>query len=314
VVKPAIIVHGGAGTIQPYVWERFRQHAHQVAVAGQRLLDEGASALDAVVAAVRLMEDDVTFNAGAGSALNADGVVECDAFVMTGALESGAVAGVVGVRNPVELARTVMEKTHHLLVVGKGAERLGQEHGAEFCDPAEMITERRLARWQQMHEQGRSFSDDPEREATDDPPEGAKADEGDTVGACALDCHGHMAVANSSGGIVMKMPGRAGDVPVIGSGGYCGPAGAVACTGHGEPVMRVCMAKYAYDLLAGGMPVAAVARRAVKYLVDTVNGRAGLILMDPQGNRAWATSTAHIGVGVPECVPDDVGGSMPAPG
>lgn len=313
-VKPVIIVHGGAGSIQPYIWERFRQHAHQVAVVGQHLLNEGASALDAVIAAVKLMEDDVTFNAGTGSALNADGVVECDAFVMTSALGSGAVASVQGVRNPVELARTVMEKTHHLLVVGGGAERLGREHDLELVDPAAMITVRRLARWQEMHEQGRSFDDDPEREATDDPPDNTEADEGDTVGACTLDCHGHMAVANSSGGIVMKMPGRVGDVPVIGSGGYCGPAGGVACTGHGEPVMRLCLAKYAYDLLAGGMPASAAVKQAVKHLVDTVNGRAGLIMMDSQGNRAWATSTAHIGVGVPECVPDDVSGSMPAPG
>jgi len=147
-------------------------------------------------------------------------------------------------------------------------------------------------------------------EAHDDPhPED---NGGDTVGACAIDAQGHLAAASSTGGIMLKLPGRAGDTPVIGSGGYCGPAGAISCTGHGESVMRVCLAKHAYDLMAAGTDAAEAAMKSVEHLVDTVKGIAGLVVVDRWGNRGWATSTERIAVGVPEREIDAREGNLPA--
>lgn len=307
--KPVIIVHGGAGSIQPYIWEEFRAGSHSAAQAGQQVLDTGGHALDAAIAAVRYMEDDIAFNAGTGSALNRLGSVECDALVMTDDLRCGAVAGISGVRNPIDLARIVLEQTPHVLIVGEGAIRLASQNGLELCDPAEMIVERRLARFQQMIESKAEFEFDPEKDATDDVIPHSTSD---TVGACALDSRGRLAVASSTGGMALKLPGRAGDTPIIGGGSYCGPAGAVTCTGHGEAAMRTCLAKYAYDLLAQGVDAQDAADRAVSHLVDTIDGRAGLILLDTAGNRAWATSTRRISVGIPEDMPESNHGFLPA--
>ena len=120
-----------------------------------------------------------------------------------------------------------------------------------------------------------------------------------------------LAVTSTTGGMIMKLPGRAGDVPVIGGGSYCGPAGAVTCSGHGEPVVRVCLAKYAYDLLELGADAGEAAERAVDHLVDITGGMAGLIVLDTRGGRGWATSTKHISVGVPDGQPDDRCGYLP---
>jgi beta-aspartyl-peptidase (threonine type) len=307
--NPVIIVHGGAGSIQPHIWQEFCAGTHAAALAGQQVLDAGGTALDAAIAAVRCMEDDIAFNAGTGSALNRMGDVECDALVMTDDRHCGAVAGVSGVLNPIELARFVLEQTPHVLIVGTGAVQLARLSGLQMCDPSSMIVERRLARYQQMIQTKADFEFDPEKDATDDViPDSVS----DTVGACALDSRGHLAVASSTGGMALKLPGRAGDTPIIGGGSYCGPAGAVTCTGHGEAAMRVCLAKYAYDLLDQGLSAQDAVARAVRHLVDTIDGRAGLILMDRGGNRAWATSTRRISVGVPESMPEENKGFLPA--
>jgi len=305
--RPTIIVHGGAGSIQPYIWQEFREGSHAAAQAGQRVLDGGGSALDAAIAAVRHMEDDIAFNAGTGSALNREGTVECDALVMTDDRQCGAVAGVLGVRNPIDLARVVLEQTPHLLIVGEGAVRLAKLHRLQLCDPAEMIVKRRLERYMQMIQTKADFEFDPEKDATDDVIPDSTSD---TVGACALDYNGNLAVASSTGGMALKLPGRAGDTPIIGGGSYCGPAGAVTCTGHGEAAMRVCLAKHAYDLLERGLDAGEAAQRAVDHLVQAVDGRAGLILLDRAGNRAWATSTRRISVGLVDGMPEDNHGQL----
>lgn len=307
--KPTIIVHGGAGSIQPHIWQEFRIGSYAAAKLGQLVLDQGGTALDAAIEATRYMEDAEAFNAGIGSALNRDGIVECDALVMTDKRECGAIAGVVGVRNPIDLARIVLEQTPHLLIVGEGAMRLARDYGVELCDPEEMIIERRLARYRQMLAEKADFEFDPEKDATDDI---IHSETSDTVGACALDQQGHLAVASSTGGIMLKMPGRAGDTPVIGSGSYCGPAGAASCTGHGEAAMRVCLAKHAYDLMELGANAAEAVERAVDYMVKAIDGRAGLIAIDGAGNRAWATSTRRISIGVPETMPESNTGFLPA--
>jgi beta-aspartyl-peptidase (threonine type) len=253
------------------------------------------------------MEDVNAFIAGTGSALNREGTVECDALVMTDDRQCGAVAGVLGVRNPIDLARVVLEQTPHLLIVGEGAVRLAKLHRLQLCDPADMIVKRRLERYKQMIQTKADFEFDPEKDATDDVIPDSTSD---TVGACALDRNGNLAVASSTGGMALKLPGRAGDTPIIGGGSYCGPAGAATCTGHGEAAMRVCLAKHAYDLLDRGVDVGEAARRSVEHLVEAVDGRAGLILLDRAGNRAWATSTRRISIGLVDGMPEDNHGHL----
>jgi beta-aspartyl-peptidase (threonine type) len=313
VPKPTIIVHGGAGAIQPAVWREYKRNSQLAAQHGQALLDTGAHALDAAIAATVFMEDNHTFNAGTGSCLNRDGVVECDAFVMRDDRTTGAVASVSGVRNPVRLARIVLEQTPHNLVVGAGALLLAQMHGIELCDPQEMVIPRRRLRWEELKARGMTFEQEinPE-EAHDDPVAGGGEDGSDTVGACALDGEGHLAVASSTGGIMMKMPGRVGDCPIVGAGNYCGPAGAAACTGHGEAAMRVCLAKYVYDLLELGASAAEAAERGIDHAVNAVNGFTGVVVADARGNRGWCTSTHRIAVGVPELIIDANAGGIPA--
>lgn len=315
VQKPTIIVHGGAGAIQPLVWAEYKQGAREAAARGQALLDAGGGALDAAIAATLFMEDHHTFNAGTGSCLNRDGVVECDALVMCDDLRTGAVASVTGVRNPVLLARAVLEHTAHNLVVGAGALALARQHGIPLCDPAEMAIPRRRLRWEELQAQGMTFEQEinPE-EAHDDPvlPHGASDETSDTVGACALDAEGRFAVASSTGGIMMKLPGRVGDCPIVGAGNYCGPAGAVACTGHGEAAMRVCLAKYVYDLLELGAGAPEATQRGIDHAVAAVGGFVGVIAIDRGGNRGWCTSTNRIAVGVAEQLCDANAGELPA--
>ena len=312
--KPCIIVHGGAGSILPDIWREYVSGSHLAAKAGQAVLNAGGTALDAAIAATIHMENDIAFNAGRGSALNLHGEVENDSLVMTDDYRCGAVAGVKGIVNPVLLARVVMEHTPHHLIVGNGAESLARQHGLATCDPAEMIVDRRRESYLAARQRALSFGDNPElslKLKNGDPP-GSDDEASDTVGAAAFDVNGNLAVASSTGGIQLKLPGRAGDTPVIGGGSYCGPAGAVTCTGHGESAMRVCLAKYAYDLLTKGMIAAEAARRAVDYLVETVQGRSGLVVVDAHGNRGWATSTDRITIGVVESLIEENYGDIEA--
>lgn len=297
--QPRIIVHGGAGTIPPDQRQAYARGTAQAAQTGQALLERGASALEAAVAAVVAMEDDPAFNAGTGSALTSSGLPQCDALVMLDDYRCGAAAGVYGVRNPVLLARAVMEHTPHCLLCGHGAEDFADEQGIARCEPQSQIVPRRLDTWRRLKEHGDSFSGDPEM---DDPLALAALESEDlrgTVGACTLDNAGRLAVASSTGGIMLKLPGRVGDTPLPGAGSFCGPAGAVTCTGHGEAAMRVCLAKYCYDLLESGQPVLAAARQAVDYCHSRTSGRLGLIAINARGERAYCTCTRNIAVGVP---------------
>ena len=307
--QPTIIVHGGAGSINDNIWREFLQEAQFAAQAGQAVLNSGGSALQAAVKAVLYMEDHELFNAGVGSNLNRDGGIECDALVMTDAFGLGAVGGVSGVRNPVLLARSVMEHTPHHLLVGDGAVQFARGQGLELIDPASMVVERRRASWERMRKRNQTYAADPELDTVKTPSAPQKVQGGDTVGACALDSAGRLAVASSTGGITLKLPGRAGDTPVAGAGSYCGPAGAATCTGHGESVMRVCLAKYAYDALERGATAQEAADAAVDYLVKLVDGSAGLIVLDCLGSRAWNTSTRRIAVGLPEMLAGESRGS-----
>jgi L-asparaginase / beta-aspartyl-peptidase len=312
-MQPVIIVHGGAGWIRDEIWPEYQSGTRAAARAGQTMLDAGHSALDAVVAAVIELENNATFNAGYGSSLTTAGLPECDAFVMTDELLSGAVGSVSGVRNPVLLARIVLEHTPHELMVGAGALELAKTHGVELCDPQELIVARRYEQWQELKAKDASFERNFVLESAEEPIKASAEftpEQADTVGACAIDVHGRIAVASSTGGIMLKLPGRLGDTPVIGSGSYCGPAGAVTATGHGEACMRICLAKYVYDELERGASAIEAARAGVAHMVERVDGRAGVIVLDREGRRAWSTSTSRIAAAVPEVVIDSAEGEL----
>jgi beta-aspartyl-peptidase (threonine type) len=276
-VKPAIIVHGGAGDIEDERRDRCVAGCEAAAQAGWARLQAGASALDAVEAAVRALEDDPEFNAGYGAVLTRAATVEVDACVMTGARAIGAVGGVPWLRHPVTLARRVLEDGEHILLVGEGALLFAREHGIEAESPDTLVTPRARNRFER-HE-----GETKKRMRT-----------GDTVGACAIDGDGRVAAATSTGGIPWKRPGRVGDTPLPGAGTWAEDGvGAASATGHGESIIRALMTRFAIDRLrevAGGD---GAARAAVAELVR-VGGAGGVILVAADGSVAHHTSTARM--------------------
>lgn len=283
----AIIVHGGAWSI-PDVEVAPHQHGCRLAAAaGWQVLEQGGSAFDAVTAAITLLEDDPTFDAGTGSVLNVEGFVELDAALMDGrTLRYGAVAGLRRVRNPILLARSLLEHAPTMLV-GEGAERFARSQGFALIDGSELIVARELERWQAARDQpaynvAANFA----------PPSGPL---GDTVGAIALDADGRLVVGNSTGGVQHKPVGRVGDTPLIGCGLYADDqAGACACTGLGETITRAVLARHTVDLLGHGLAAPEAARRAVAYLGERVGGLGGCIVLDPAGNVGLAFNTPRM--------------------
>lgn len=270
---PALIVHGGAGA-DPGGREELRGGMRDAVAAGWRALAEGGTALDGVEAAVRSLEDHPRFNAGRGSALTAAGTVETDASIMEGdRLRNGAVAAVSGVRNPITLARRILDAGRHSLFAGPGAFARAQALGVPLCDPAELVTEqqrRRLAALQ-----------------------------AGTVGAVALDRLGTIAAATSTGGISGKLPGRVGDSALIGCGTYAeSTLGGVSCTGDGEAIIRVTLARRALEILKSVGDPGQACEVALSVLVEEGGGQGGLILMDWRGRVGWACSTTLMPVGL----------------
>jgi beta-aspartyl-peptidase (threonine type) len=264
---PALIVHGGAGA-DPSQAGEFREGVRAAVLAGWSVLAQQGRALDAVEAAVRVLEDDPRFNAGRGSVLTSAGTVEMDASIMEGdRLECGAVAAVSRVANPITLARHVLEERRHVLLAGEGAHAFAEAVGVPACDPASLITERQRARL------------------------GLRAK--GTVGAVALDRHGTVAAATSTGGMVGKRPGRVGDSALIGCGTYADSTlGGVSCTGSGEAIIRVVLARRALDYLKEADDPDYAAKVAVDLLVEEGRGEGGLILVDWRGRVGHAQSTA----------------------
>lgn len=270
---PALIVHGGAGA-DPGGREELRAGMRDAVAAGWRTLLEGGTALDAVEAAVRRLEDHPRFNAGRGSVLTTSGTVETDASIMEGdRLENGAVAAVSGVRNPITLARRILEDGRHSLFVGPGALARARALGVPLCDPGELVTEhqrRRLAALQ-----------------------------AGTVGAVALDRRGTIAAATSTGGTPGKPPGRVGDTALIGCGTYAeSTLGGVSCTGDGEAIIRVTLARRALEILKIVGEPGHACEVALSVLVEEGRGQGSLILVDWRGRLGWARSTALMPVGL----------------
>jgi L-asparaginase / beta-aspartyl-peptidase len=282
--KHALVIHGGAGTISPdqmtpQIERELRAGLQRSLDAGQIILRKGGSSLDAVTAAVRVLEDDPLFNAGRGSVFTSAGTHEMDAAIMDGrTLRAGTVGAVARVRNPIDLARAVMEKSPHVMLAGKGAEDFARALGLEMGDDKYFYTEQR---WQALQRVRAARS-----EALSD------VDRHGTVGAVALDEAGNLAAATSTGGNTNKQPGRIGDSPIIGAGTYAkNTTCAVSATGDGEFFMRAVAAHNLSALMEyRGMSLAEAAR-SVLDKVAALGGTGGLIAVDRDVNIASPFNT-----------------------
>ncbi|MEK6607661.1 MAG: isoaspartyl peptidase/L-asparaginase [Myxococcota bacterium] len=282
-MQPVLVVHGGAWDIPPDLGEGLREGCEAAARTGFATLRGGGSALDAVEAAVRALEDDPRFNAGCGSCLTRDGTIEVDASVMTGDGRAGAVGAVPNVGHAVTLARRVMETGENVLLVGEGALRFAREVGIEPETREALLTPRAFARYQEAARTAHVVSAAP----------------GDTVGAVALDAAGGLAAATSTGGIAFKRPGRVGDSPILGAGTWADERfGAASATGHGESIMRALLAREAIDRLRAGADATAAARAAIGELAARTRGRAGLIVVDTNGSVGMAHNTSGMSFAV----------------
>jgi beta-aspartyl-peptidase (threonine type) len=269
--NPSIIVHGGAGAIKDESLAARFEGCKTAALAGWKILEQGGAALDAAEAAVVVLEDNPLFNAGTGSTLNRLGRVEMDAAIMEGqSLRAGAVAAVAGIKNPIKLARRVMEDGRHVMLAGEGALFFAREIGLAECPPERLIIDRERKRWESKH---------------------------GTVGCVAFDSYGQLVAATSTGGIFDKFPGRIGDSPLIGCGTYANDYGAASCTGDGEAIIRVLLARSAVAHLEEGSEAQAAARMAMIHLEDDrIQGTGGIILIDRRGEIGHARNTTHMPV------------------
>ncbi|WP_036222581.1 isoaspartyl peptidase/L-asparaginase family protein [Mesoaciditoga lauensis] len=284
----AIIIHGGAGKVKEKDPQEVEKGMKNAVEAGLKVLREGGRALDAVEAAVNVLEDDPLFNAGTGSVLTFDGEVEMDAAVAYGPnLDFGAVAGVKNIRHPISLAKKVMEKTDHVLLAGNGANDFAKLMGFEYHDP---ITQKRKEQWEKYRKQfiNGDYKDWPKlRKLFQEHPEFLHG----TVGAVAVDSHGECAAATSTGGVFLKLLGRVGDTPIPGAGTYATPFGAASSTGLGEGMMRVLITKVAADFLRMGLDAPHAAEAVLNYLDNTVGTEAGIIIVDRHGEVGMAHNT-----------------------
>jgi beta-aspartyl-peptidase (threonine type) len=292
----ALVVHGGAWDIPDDEVAPHRDGCRRACDVGWQVLQAGGSALDAVEAAVRVMEDDPIFDAGTGSVLNVDGIVECDAAIMDGAsLHSGAIAAVQRVRDPIALARRVLA-SQVVLLVGAGAERFADAVGHPRCAHADLIVPREVARWHDVrarlaHEARQAF----ERPIGEVAGRGIVVGPTGTVGAVALDHAGHLAAATSTGGTGNKPAGRVGDSPIVGSGLYADDeTAACSTTGWGESIVRVVLARTATELVGRGMAPPAAAAAAIEILARRGRGLGGCILLDRGGRVGFAFNTPRM--------------------
>ncbi len=279
---PVLMIHGGAWVRPGIVTQPLLDGLSAACRTGFAVLDAGGSALDAVEAAVVALEDDPQFNAGRGSCLTSDGTVEMDASIMRGdTLCAGAVANISGVRNPISLARAVLEDGDHVMLVGEGAHRFGRERGVPFVAPDWHVTPEQQARFEELR-----------AAAPRERPDRRKLG---TVGAVAVDRSGRIAAATSTGGTAYKRPGRVGDSPLIGSGTYADAlCGAVSCTGHGESIIKLGLARATCDALATGLSPLEAAERSATLLRARLDGDGGLIVVSPDGRAGWAMNTSHM--------------------
>jgi beta-aspartyl-peptidase (threonine type) len=276
-LRPAIVIHGGAGRASSEREAERREGCRRALDAGWRALTTGSSSLDAVCAAVVELENCPVFNAGTGSVLTAAGTVEMDASVMEGTQRrAGATAVVSGVRNPVLLARAILDDGKAVFLAGPGARDFAHEHGVEICAPEELITDWQLERWRKR--------------------EGAYSH--GTVGAVAVDSGGRVAAATSTGGVEGKPLGRIGDSAVIGAGTYADDRlGAISATGRGEAIIRAVWGRTVAESLRSGLDPSTAARAAIVDLERIGGGSGGVIVVDPSGRVGHAFNAPHMTFG-----------------
>ena len=300
--KFVLVIHGGAGAILKSQMTPDQEKAYTEAIntaleKGYAILKKGGAALDAVEASIRYMEDNPLFNAGKGAVFTNEGKIELDASIMNGkTLAAGAVAGVTIIKHPVSAARAVMEKSRHVMMAGKGAEQFAEEQGLEIVDPSYFYTGER---WKSLQET--KLNDSLKEQEIDSVLKGMpgikQPDNKDckygTVGAVALDRHGNLAAATSTGGMTNKRFGRIGDSPVIGAGTYANNnTAAISCTGWGEFYIRLVLAKTVSDMMEfGKMNLKEATDEMVMKRLPALGGDGGLIAVDKEGNIAMPFCT-----------------------
>lgn len=281
---PVVVVHGGATRFESGFHNAVLQAVRHAAEAGLCVIDNGGSSLDAVETAVWALEETNLFTAGRGAKPNSEGEIELDAIVMDGSrLQSGAIMAVRGVIHPVSLARYVLERTSNSQFVAGGAEKLYRKMVAEGY----------------RTESGQGI--------TTPPP---IAQGCDTVGCVAVDSHGRIAAASSTSGWSGKLPGRIGDSPIVGAGVYANDIAAASCTGKGEQILRIVMARMAVHYVEEGMSVTDAASKIMRELREKTTGEAGLIIADSKGNVSMGFDTPHMPVAVASGSSDVVFSSM----
>lgn len=292
--KYALVIHGGAGNITPEnvpeeAAAKYRQKLEEALQAGNEILQKGGTSLDAVQKVITILEDSPLFNAGKGAVFTNALTNEMDASIMDGSdLNAGAVAGINGVKNPIKAARLVMGKSPHVLLSGEGAVQYAKSEGLEIVDSTYFRNDRRYQQIKQIKAK-----------------EGLKEDRGaldsiysdwkfGTVGAVALDEHGNLAAATSTGGMTNKRYGRIGDSPIIGAGTYANNTTcAISCTGHGEYFMRYLVAYDVSALMAyANMSLDEAAKQVIHEKLENAGGTGGLIGLDAEGNMVMPFNTA----------------------
>lgn len=278
--KIKLVIHGGAGALYkdhftPALEKNYHAVLKKSLMSGYKVLTKNGSSLDAVIAAVKILENSSLFNAGYGSVLTQKGTVELDASIMDGAtLKAGTVAGISRIKNPIVLARLIMDQSKHVMLIGKRAELFATKHGVQLIDPQQLITQKQLQRWQELKTKL------------------ASEHKFGTVGAVALDYKGHLAAATSTGGMMNKLPGRVGDSAVIGAGTYANDKYcAISGTGHGELFMRLLLS---YDVAAQMMYQNISLKNAginVLNKLSALNGKGGIIALDHFGNHIMLFNT-----------------------
>ena len=284
----ALVLHGGAWDIPDELVEPHKKGLRAAVRVGWEVLQKKGSAVDAVEEAILVMEQDDTFDAGRGSFINGAGEVELDASIMNGAtFRAGAVAAVQNIPHPITLARAIMEKSEHILLVGMGASRFAREHKVKTCSQDDLITSRELERWRGLQADGAFRTKDAFSR---------KRHPSGTVGAVALDHRGNVAAGTSTGGTPNKFPGRVGDSPLIGCGTYAdNSAGAVSTSGWGEAMIKVVMAKTVIDLMDWHkLDPSRAAEEALKILKKKAAGYGGIIVLNPKGDLGVAFNTPRM--------------------
>jgi beta-aspartyl-peptidase (threonine type) len=298
--KFALVIHGGAGTIlksqmTPEKEKLYMQGLNDALTTGNDVLAKGGTALDAVVAAIKVLEDNPLFNAGKGAVFTNEGKNEMDAAIMDGSnLKAGSVAGVTTIRNPITAARAVMDKSEHVMMTGKGAEKFAQQSGCTIVDPSYFFTQERWDALQKAkaEDSTKTFLDHDSSKSLLKQPDNRDYKYG-TVGCVALDIYGNLAAGTSTGGMTNKKFGRVGDAPIIGAGTYANNATcAISCTGWGEFYIRLVMAKTISDRMElAHQSLKDASDEMIMKQLGALGGDGGMIAIDKNGNIAMPFNT-----------------------